>query len=1034
MCNSRTWNGETYTESGEYVQSFETVNHCDSIVTLRLTVNYDQAFEWYDTVCDVKQWNESVYTESGDYVQHFQTVHGCDSVVTLHLVVNHSDAAEFTAVSCYQYIWEGVEYTQSGDVTRTFTNQHGCDSVVTMHLTINDTIYNNFEVEACNSYTWNNETYTASGDYVQQFVSASECDSIVTLHLTLYHDKDTTVRRDVCDSYASEWSDEVFTESGEHIYHVETSHHCDSTITLMLTVRHGTASELDSAVCFSELPLTWNGVTFEDGGTQQTTLSNAAGCDSLVTMHLTIKPNTYAVLYDTIVQNLLPYDTLGMHFTDAGSQTVTITNSAGCDSVVTMNLFVLENMEVQVERTVCENELPLTWNGVAFTQAGTQSTTLTASSGVDSVVVMTLHVNMNTSSTVQESVVENELPHAFNGHTFNAPVTGEDIVIPNADGCDSVITYTLNVWYNVKDTVERTICENELPYSWNNATFNAAGMQDVTLQTSHGADSLLTMVLQVNYNTYSTLYDTIVENLLPYDTLGMHFTAAGTLTDTIANANGCDSVVTMSLHVWMSVVNADVRTVCENELPYQWDNITFTQAGFSDDTLSTSHGADSILRKELIVNPNTYSTLYDTIVENSLPYDTLGMHFTDAGTMTDTIANANGCDSVVTMSLHVWHNVTARADSTICEGDLPLVWNGRTFGGTDTLTVTLLTSHGADSVLTMYLRVNPNTYATLHDTVVENSLPYDTLGMHFTDAGTQTATIANANGCDSIVTMSLHVWYNVHNTIDSIVCENDLPIVWNGVMFAVAMDSTIVLVGNHGVDSVLTMRLEVIPTDVTAFEETVCEGDDYMGHGFVVPGSQTVNIDGNRLSIENTYQNRFGCDSIVRLELNIIDTSIYIEPLSDFCDNLYTTLAAVSTMTDYLWSTGASSPNIDVTVHGIYTVTATQGECRATASFTVEKCDLAIYLPNAITPGKLDGRNDCFSLPERYQNQMDDFEITIFNRWGQPVFHSKDKAFRWYGEYKDNVYRQNVYNYIIYYTDNDRFHQRHQLKGAITVL
>ena len=209
------------------------------------------------------------------------------------------------------------------------------------------------------------------------------------------------------------------------------------------------------------------------------------------------------------------------------------------------------------------------------------------------------------------------------------------------------------------------------------------------------------------------------------------------------------------------------------------------------------------------------------------------------------------------------------------------------------------------------------------------------------------------------------------------------------------------------------MRLAVIPKDVSVFHDEVCEGRDYFGHGFVVPGNQTVHIPDHHLSIENTFENELGCDSIVQLELDIVDTTVYIRPLFDFCDNMSTTLSVYTQMTDYVWSTGETSQNIDVTAPGLYSVTAMQGDCQSEAVISIEDCPTEIYLPNAITPGKLDGHNDCFSLPERCQNMIDEFEITIFNRWGQPVFHSKDKAFKWYGEYKDNVYRQNVYEYLI---------------------
>ena len=54
---------------------------------MHLTLNYSESTEFDETVQDSFTWNDSVYTVSGDYVQTFVTINGCDSVVTLHLTI-----------------------------------------------------------------------------------------------------------------------------------------------------------------------------------------------------------------------------------------------------------------------------------------------------------------------------------------------------------------------------------------------------------------------------------------------------------------------------------------------------------------------------------------------------------------------------------------------------------------------------------------------------------------------------------------------------------------------------------------------------------------------------------------------------------------------------------------------------------------------------------------------------------------------------------------------------------------------------------
>ena len=98
----------------------------------------------------------------------------------------------------------------------------------------------------------------------------------------------------------------------------------------------------------------------------------------------------------------------------------------------------------------------------------------------------------------------------------------------------------------------------------------------------------------------------------------------------------------------------------------------------------------------------------------------------------------------------------------------------------------------------------------------------------------------------------------------------------------------------------------------------------------------------------------------------------------------------------------------------------------------VATADITLYLPNAITPSKSDGLNDVFSLPEKIQNQIADFEIVIFNRWGEMVFYSTDKNFRWSGEFKGKTFHDNVYQYLIHYSN--LFGKWFTKKGTITVL
>ena len=282
-----------------------------------------------------------------------------------------------------------------------------------------------------------------------------------------------------------EWNGVTFTAAGVQTANLQTVNGCDSVVVMILTVNDYYAVNETKTICQNELPYEWNGVTFTTAGEQTVLLQSVNGCDSMVTMTLTVSQN-YAVTEEVnICASELPYEWNGIIFTEEGSQTVTLQTIHGCDSVVTMTLTVSPTYAITDEATICASALPYEWNGVTFTESGTQTATLQAMNGCDSVVTMTLTVNDVYAVTETLAVCPNELPYEWNGVTFTAAGI-QMVTLTAANGCDSVVTMILNININYTVTDTKTICTSELPYEWNGMTFPAAGVQTVTLQTVNG--------------------------------------------------------------------------------------------------------------------------------------------------------------------------------------------------------------------------------------------------------------------------------------------------------------------------------------------------------------------------------------------------------------------------------------------------------------------------------------------------------------------------------------------------------------------
>ena len=136
------WNGQVYSKSGEYSQTFVAANGADSIVTLNLTIlPAVPVTKETATVChgETYDWQGTTYSESGEYSVTLKNVNGCDSVVTLNLTILPAVAPtseEVTVAYGETYEWHGVTYTESGEYTITLQDENGCDYQATLHLTV----------------------------------------------------------------------------------------------------------------------------------------------------------------------------------------------------------------------------------------------------------------------------------------------------------------------------------------------------------------------------------------------------------------------------------------------------------------------------------------------------------------------------------------------------------------------------------------------------------------------------------------------------------------------------------------------------------------------------------------------------------------------------------------------------------------------------------------------------------------------------------------------------------------------------------
>ncbi len=160
---------------------------------------------------------------------------------------------------------------------------------------------------ACGTYTWiNGLTYTSSNNTATYVIpNAAGCDSIITLNLTISTQSSaSTDIQSACGSYT--WINGITYTNSNNIatYVIPNAAGCDSTITLNLTINQPTVSSYVVSACNT---FTWiNGITYTSSNNTATyVITNTNGCDSTITLNLTISniQTTVAQVGQTLTAN-----------------------------------------------------------------------------------------------------------------------------------------------------------------------------------------------------------------------------------------------------------------------------------------------------------------------------------------------------------------------------------------------------------------------------------------------------------------------------------------------------------------------------------------------------------------------------------------------------------------------------------------------------------------------------------------------------------------------------------------------------------
>ena len=97
--------------------------------------------EHYGEGCQTYSFHGVTYTESGDYEYLIENPLGCDTLLNIHVHLGDTIHNYLYKAACDSYTWNGTTYTESGLYEQTFTSAQGCDSIVILDLTLGASSY-----------------------------------------------------------------------------------------------------------------------------------------------------------------------------------------------------------------------------------------------------------------------------------------------------------------------------------------------------------------------------------------------------------------------------------------------------------------------------------------------------------------------------------------------------------------------------------------------------------------------------------------------------------------------------------------------------------------------------------------------------------------------------------------------------------------------------------------------------------------------------------------------------------------------------
>ena len=163
------------------------------------------------------------------------------------------------------------------------------------------------------------------------------------------------------------------------------------------------------------------------------------------------------------------------------------------------------------------------------------------------------------------------------------------ITIPNAEGCDSLITLNLNISQPAPVVLTQTACNSYI--APNGTTLTASGSYNYAFLNNVECDSLVQLNLTIVNSSSNSIYASACNSYTADN--GEVYTTSGTYIQNFINTVGCDSTLTILLDVYYDAPNTINATGCTDYIAP--NGVTYMQDGTYTVIIPTNDGCDSVI-------------------------------------------------------------------------------------------------------------------------------------------------------------------------------------------------------------------------------------------------------------------------------------------------------------------------------------------------------------------------------------------------------------------------------------------------------